>query len=184
MDVQRKKIGIVDTTLRDAHQCLWATRMKTAHMLPVAEAMDKAGFAQIDLVAPIQFDVSVRYLKEDPWERVRLMRSKVQNTPLRFLVRSKNLMTFDTLPDDILELWVERAVANGFRIVGAFDGLNDVENILASTRVAKRLGSRRSAPCRTRSALSIRTSCTSRPRANWYRARPSTGSCSRTPLAC
>lgn len=140
MDVQRKKIGIVDTTLRDAHQCLWATRMKTAHMLPVAEAMDKAGFAQIDLVAPIQFDVSVRYLKEDPWERVRLMRSKVQNTPLRFLVRSKNLMTFDTLPDDILELWVERAVANGFRIVGAFDGLNDVENILASTRVAKRLG--------------------------------------------
>ena len=178
MDVQRKKIGIVDTTLRDAHQCLWATRMKTAHMLPVAEAMDKAGFAQIDLVAPIQFDVSVRYLKEDPWERVRLMRSKVQNTPLRFLVRSKNLMTFDTLPDDILELWVERAVANGFRIVGAFDGLNDVENILASTRVAKRLGSRRSAPCRTRSALSIRMSCTSRPRASWYRARPSTGSCS------
>ena len=121
MDVQRKKIGIVDTTLRDAHQCLWATRMKTAHMLPVAEAMDKAGFAQIDLVAPIQFDVSVRYLKEDPWERVRLMRSKVQNTPLRFLVRSKNLMTFDTLTT----FWScgSRAVANGFRIVGAFDGL-------------------------------------------------------------
>ena len=79
MDVQRKKIGIVDTTLRDAHQCLWATRMKTAHMLPVAEAMDKAGFAQIDPVAPIQFDVSVRYLKEDPWERVRLMRSKAEH---------------------------------------------------------------------------------------------------------
>jgi len=137
-----RTIGIIDTTLRDAHQCLWATRMTTPHMLPVAERMDHAGFEQIDLAGPIQFDVCVRYLKEDPWERVRLMRERVRRTPLRALVRSKNLMTFDMLPDDILELWVERLVANGFRVVGAFDGLNDVQNVLLSTRMAKKLGAR------------------------------------------
>src|SRR5215217_2191290 len=133
-------IAIVDQTFRDAHQCLWATRMRTAHMLPVAERMDRCGFAQIDLAGTIQFDVCVRYLKEDPWLRVRLVRERVQNTPLRALVRSKNIVSFDILPDDIIELWVERLVANGFRVVGAFDGLNDVDNMLTSINVAKRLG--------------------------------------------
>jgi oxaloacetate decarboxylase alpha subunit len=109
-------------------------------MLPVAERMDHAGFAQIDLMGTIQFDVCVRYLKENPWERVRLMRAKCRNTPLRALVRSKNIISFDVVPDDIVELWVERLVANGFRVVGAFDGLNDVDNMLTSIRVAKRLG--------------------------------------------
>ncbi|MEW5888957.1 MAG: pyruvate carboxylase subunit B [Pseudomonadota bacterium] len=135
-----KEVRIIDTTLRDAHQCLWATRMTTAHMLPVAERMDRAGFAQIDLAGTIQFDVCVRYLKEDPWERVRLMRQRVQRTPLRALVRSKNIVAFDVLPDDIIELWVERLVANGFRVVGCFDGLNDVDNMLCTTEVARRLG--------------------------------------------
>jgi oxaloacetate decarboxylase alpha subunit len=134
------EIKVIDTTLRDAHQCLWATRMTTAHMLPVAERMDRCGFAQIDLAGTIQFDVCVRYLKENPWERVRRMRAKVVNTPLRSLVRSKNIVSFDVLPDDIIELWVERLVANGFRVIGAFDGLNDVDNILASVGVAKKLG--------------------------------------------
>lgn len=135
-----QSVGVIDTTLRDAHQCLWATRMTTAMMLPVARRMDRCGFAQIDLAGTIQFDVCVRFLKENPWQRVRLMREHVLNTPLRALVRSKNLISFDILPDDIIELWVERLVANGFRVVGAFDGLNDVENMLASIDVAKRLG--------------------------------------------
>lgn len=135
-----REIKVIDTTLRDAHQCLWATRMRTVHMLPVAEQMDWAGFTQIDLAGTIQFDVCVRYLKEDPWERVRLMRARCRNTPLRALVRSKNIISFDVLPDDIVELWVERLVANGFRVVGAFDGLNDVDNMLTSIRVAKKLG--------------------------------------------
>ncbi len=135
-----KSIGIIDTTLRDAHQSLWATRMTTAHMLPVAGKLDRAGFDQIDLAGTIQFDVAVRYLKEDPWERVRMVRELVRETPLRSLVRSRNLVAFDVLPDDIIELWVERLVANGFRVVGTFDGLNDIENIVASTRVAHRLG--------------------------------------------
>lgn len=137
-----RKIRVIDTTLRDAHQCLWATRMRTEHMLPVAEKMDRAGFAQIDLAGTIQFDVCVRYLKEDPWQRVRLMREKCQNTPLRSLIRSKNLVSFDVVPDDIVELWVERLVANGFGVVGAFDGLNDVDNMLTSINVARRLGAK------------------------------------------
>jgi len=136
----RPPVEVIDTTLRDAHQCLWATRMTTAHMLPVAERMDRAGFAQIDLAGAIQFDVCVRYLKENPWDRVRLMRERVQRTPLRSLIRSKNLIAFEMLPDDIVELWVERLVANGFRVVGSFDGLNDVDNMLASIRPARKLG--------------------------------------------
>jgi oxaloacetate decarboxylase alpha subunit len=135
-----RRIGVIDTTLRDAHQCLWATRMTTGMMLPVVERMDQIGFDQIDLAGTVQFDVCVRYLKENPWERVRLMRERVARTPLRALVRSRNIMSFDFVPDDAIELWVERLVANGFRVVGAFDGLNDIENMLPTLAPAKRLG--------------------------------------------
>src|ERR1700756_1425110 len=76
------EIAVVDQTLRDAHQCLWATRMRTAHMLPVAEWMDRIGFQRIEVIAAIQFDVCVRFLKEDPWQRVRLMRERITRTPL------------------------------------------------------------------------------------------------------
>src|SRR5213075_1464639 len=99
-------IAVVDQTLRDAHQCLWATRMTTAHMLPIAGHMDRIGFQRIDLAGTIQFDVCVRYLKEDPWERMRLMRQRITNTPLSSFTRSKNLVSFDVVPDDIVELWV------------------------------------------------------------------------------
>ncbi len=135
-----REIPVVDTTLRDAHQCLWATRMTTAHMLPIAEQMDRAGFQRIDLAGTIQFDVCIRYLKEDPWERVRLMRQRITRTPLSSFTRSKNLVSFDVVPDDIVALWVERLVANGFREVGSFDGLNDVDNMLATLDVVGSLG--------------------------------------------
>ncbi len=137
-----REVAVVDTTLRDAHQCLWATRMTTAHMLPIAERMDRIGLARIDLAGTIQFDVCVRYLKEDPWERMRLMRQRITRTPLSSFTRSKNLVAFDVLPDDIVELWVERLVANGFREIGTFDGLNDVDNMLTTINVARRLGVR------------------------------------------
>jgi oxaloacetate decarboxylase (Na+ extruding) subunit alpha len=135
-----REIPVVDTTLRDAHQCLWATRMTTAHMLPIAGHMDRAGFQRIDLAGTIQFDVCIRYLKENPWERIRLMRQRVTHTPLSSFTRSKNLVSFDVVPDDIVALWVERLVANGFREVGSFDGLNDVDNMLATIDVARSLG--------------------------------------------
>jgi len=137
-----RDVAIIDTTLRDAHQCLWATRMTTAHMLPIAGHMDRIGFQRIDLAGTIQFDVCVRYLKEDPWERMRLMRQRITNTPLSSFTRSKNLVSFDVVPDDIVELWVERLVANGFREVGTFDGLNDVDNMLVTINAARRLGVR------------------------------------------
>lgn len=137
-----KQIGIIDTTLRDAHQCLWATRMTTAHMLPVLERMGRTGFTSIDLMGAIQFDVCVRYLKEDPWERVRLAHRTAPNAPFRTLIRSKNIISFDVLPDDIVDLWVERLHANGFRVIGSFDGLNDVDNIAGGLKLAKKLGAR------------------------------------------
>jgi oxaloacetate decarboxylase (Na+ extruding) subunit alpha len=134
------RIDIVDTTLRDAHQCLWATRMTTAHMLPIAEIMDRIGFQRIDLIAAIQFDVCVRFLREDPWERVRMMRKLIANTPLSSFTRSRNLVSFAIAPDDVVALWVERLVANGLREIGSFDGLNDVDSMLATINVARRLG--------------------------------------------
>ena len=94
-----QEIKIIDTTLRDAHQCLWATRMTTAMMLPVAERMDRCGFETIDLVSAIQFDVAIRYLKENPWERIRLMRERVRNTRMQSAMRSKSLMSFDVQPE-------------------------------------------------------------------------------------
>lgn len=136
------EIAVVDQTFRDAHQCLWATRMTTAHMLPVAELMDRVGFQRIEAIAAIQFDVCVRFLKEDPWQRVRLLRERIKRTRLSSFLRSKNLVSFDFVPDDIVAFWVERLVANGIRDIGSFDGLNDVDNMLAALDVARQLGAR------------------------------------------
>ena len=137
-----RKISVVDTTLRDAHQCLWATRMTTAHMIPVAEDMDRIGFERIDIAGTIQFDVCVRFLKENPWERIRQMRKRIVHTPMSSFTRSKSIMSFDFVPDDIVELWVERLVANGVREIGTFDGLNDVDNMLVTIHAARKCGVR------------------------------------------
>ena len=138
----KRSISVVDTTLRDAHQCLWATRMTTAHMLPIADKMDNIGFERLDIAGTIQFDVCVRFLKENPWERLRLMREKLQKTPMSSFTRSKSIMSFDFVPDDIVELWVERLVANGCREIATFDGLNDVDNMLVTIDAARKLGVR------------------------------------------
>lgn len=137
-----REIRIIDTTLRDAHQCLWATRMRTAHMLPVLGTYDRLDFESVDLMGTIQFDVATRFLQEDPWERVRLVHRGAPHTKFRSLVRSKNIVSFDFLPDDVVDLWIERLYANGFRVIGSFDGLNDVDNIAPGLRRAKQLGAR------------------------------------------
>lgn len=137
---KKKEIRVIDTTLRDAHQCLWATRMRTEHMLPVLSDFDNAGFESVDLMGTIQFDVCVRYLKEDPWERVRRVHQGAPNTRFRSLIRSKNIASFDFFPDDVLDLWVDTLYENGFRVIGAFDGLNDVDNIADSLKRAKQRG--------------------------------------------
>jgi oxaloacetate decarboxylase (Na+ extruding) subunit alpha len=136
----RREIKIIDTTLRDAHQSIWATRMRTEHIEQMAADFDKVGYEHVDLVAPIQFDVAVRYLKEDPWERVRRAHELAPNTKFRALIRSRNIAAFDFLPDDVIMAWVERLYANGFRVIGSFDGLNDIDNIAPGLRHAKQLG--------------------------------------------
>ena len=137
-----REMRFMDTTLRDGHQCLWATRMTTAMMLPVADKLDRAGFEVIDLMSGVQFDVAIRHLKENPWERIRLMRERVTRTPLQANLRSKSVLSFDMLPDDINALWIERLIANGIRSVRAFDALNDIDNIADSLQLVKKLGAR------------------------------------------
>lgn len=133
-------IGIIDTTFRDAQQCLWTTRMTAGMMLPIAERMDRAGFEMIDFMAPVQFDVCVRYLKENPWEKARLLKDRLPNTPLRSYCRSKSLIGFSLAPDDMVEMWMERLAANGFSVVGTLDALFDVDNMAVSIRHGKKLG--------------------------------------------
>src|SRR6516164_8678856 len=99
-----RTIQLVDVTLRDAHQCLWATRMTTAMMAQLAPRLDRAGFEAIELRGGAVFDVCVRYLREDPWERMRIVSSWVTKTPLIVMTRGQSLFTFEFFPDDIVEL--------------------------------------------------------------------------------
>jgi len=136
-----REVRIMDTTLRDAHQSLWATRMTTAMMLSVAERMDRMGFEAIDLsIGGAHVDVSVRYLKENPWERVRLLCKHIHRTPLYGTVRSKSGAAFDVVPNDIPLLWIERLIANGMRRFRIYDALADLDNIVYLLKYAKELG--------------------------------------------
>ena len=136
-----REIKIIDTTLRDAHQCLWATRMTTAMMLSAAERMDRIGFEAIDLpCGAAHIDVTVRYLKENPWEKVRSLCQKISRTPMYGAVHSRSGVGFGVVPDDIGLLWIERLIANGMRRVRIFDPLADLDNIVCLLKRAKELG--------------------------------------------
>ncbi len=137
---QGRRIGLVDVTLRDAHQCLWATRMTTAMMAETAPLLDRAGFDAIDLVGGAVFDVCVRYLREDPWERMRILSQWVTETPLVVMTRSQSLFTFEFFPDDIVALTAERIRANGMRWHTPYDALNDVRNLEVSIRASREVG--------------------------------------------
>ena len=133
-------IRLIDVTLRDAHQCLWATRMTTAMMRDVAPLLDRAGFEAIDLVGGAVFDVAVRYLRENPWERMRILSEWVTETPLIVHHRGQSLFTFEFFADDVVELTAERIAANGIRYHTTYDALNDVRNLEVPVRAAKRAG--------------------------------------------
>jgi oxaloacetate decarboxylase alpha subunit len=135
-----KKIKLIDVTLRDAHQSLWATRMTTAMMKEVVPLLDRAGFEAIDLVGGAVFDVAVRYLREDPWERMRILSSWVEKTPLIVHTRGQSLFTFEFFSDDIVELTAERIFANGIRYHTLYDPLNDIRNLEIPIRAARRVG--------------------------------------------
>lgn len=135
-----RAIRLIDVTLRDAHQCLWATRMTTAMMKDIAPRLDAAGFEAIDLVGGAVFDVCVRYLREDPWERMRILNKWIKKTPLIIHTRGQSLFTFEFFADDVVELAAERFSANGMRYHTVYDALNDVRNLEIPIRSARRLG--------------------------------------------
>ena len=134
------RIGVTDTTLRDAHQSLWATRMHTEDMVPILDRLDRVGYRSLEVWGGATFDVCLRYLNEDPWERLRTMAKHVQNTPLQMLLRGQNLLGYKHYPDDIVERFVNRAVANGIKIIRIFDALNDIENLRFPIQAARRAG--------------------------------------------
>jgi oxaloacetate decarboxylase alpha subunit len=138
--MSKRTVRLVDVTLRDAPQCLWATRMTTAMMADIAPRLDRAGFEAIDLVGGAVFDVCVRYLHEDPWERMRILSSWVKETPLIVMTRSQSLFTFEFFPDDIVALTAERIFANGIRYHTPYDALNDMRNLEVPVHAAKKVG--------------------------------------------
>ncbi len=135
-----RKVKLIDVTLRDAHQCLWATRMTTAMMKDIAPRLDAAGFEAIDLVGGAVFDVMVRYLREDPWERMRILNKWVTKTPLIIHTRGQSLFTFEFFADDVVELAAERFAANGMRYHTPYDALNDMRNLEIPIKAAKKHG--------------------------------------------
>ena len=135
-----KNIRLIDVTMRDAHQCLWATRMTTAMMKDIAPKLDNAGFEAIDLVGGAVFDVCVRFLREDPWERMRILNKWVTKTPLIIHTRGQSLFTFEFFADDVVELSAERFAANGMRYHTVYDPLNDMRNLKIPIQAARKLG--------------------------------------------
>lgn len=135
-----KKIGITDTTLRDAHQSLLATRMKIKDMLPIAEKMDKMGFHSLEVWGGATFDTCMRYLNEDPWDRLDLLKKAIPNTPLQMLLRGQNILGYKHYADDVVEAFVKKAVEHGIDIIRIFDALNDLRNLEKSVAVAKESG--------------------------------------------
>jgi pyruvate carboxylase subunit B len=135
-----KVVNIVDTTLRDAHQSLLATRLKTEDMVPILDKIDRAGFYSLEVWGGATFDVAMRYLREDPWERLRTIREGVRKTKLQMLLRGQNLVGYRHYPDDVVDKFVELAHRNGIDIFRVFDALNDVRNLVRSIKKAKSVG--------------------------------------------
>ena len=137
-----RRLQVFDTTLRDGHQCLWATRMPTAMMLPVIETFDRTGYGAIELMGNVHFDTCVRYLRENPFERLREVKKRLVRTPLQGFIRSACVLGFDIKPADINRLWVDVLLRNGTDRLLAFDGLHDFDNTAPYLRYAKENGAR------------------------------------------
>ena len=136
----QKKITVTDTILRDAHQSLLATRMRTEDMLPICDKLDRVGYWSLEVWGGATFDACVRFLKEDPWERLRQLRKALPNTRLQMLLRGQNLLGYRHYSDDVVEAFVERAAANGTDVFRIFDAMNDVRNLETAIRAVKASG--------------------------------------------
>ena len=134
----KKPIKITETILRDAHQSLIATRMTTEQMLPIIDKMDKVGYHAVECWGGATFDASLRFLKEDPWERLRKLRDGFKNTKLQMLFRGQNILGYNHYADDVVEYFVQKSIANGIDIIRIFDCLNDIRNLKTAVDAANR----------------------------------------------
>ena len=135
-----KKLKITETVLRDAHQSLLATRMPLSDMLPILPELDKIGFYSLECWGGATFDACLRFLDEDPWERLRTLRKECPNTKLQMLFRGQNMLGYRHYADDVLEYFVQKSVANGIDIIRIFDALNDIKNLETAVKAAKKEG--------------------------------------------
>lgn len=133
-------IKITETALRDGHQSLIATRLTTNEILPILEKMDKAGYYALEVWGGATFDACLRFLNEDPWERLREIRKVVKNTKLQMLLRGQNLLGYKHYADDVVETFIKKSVENGIDIIRVFDALNDLRNLETSIKVIKKTG--------------------------------------------
>lgn len=134
----KRPVKITETILRDAHQSLIATRMSTEQMLPVVEKMDKVGYHAVECWGGATFDASLRFLKEDPWERLRKLRAGFKNTKLQMLFRGQNILGYRHYADDVVEYFVQKSIANGIDIIRIFDALNDIRNLECAVKATNK----------------------------------------------
>ncbi len=134
----KKPVKITETILRDAHQSLIATRMTTEQMLPIIDKMDKVGYHAVECWGGATFDASLRFLKEDPWERLRKLRDGFKNTKLQMLFRGQNILGYRHYADDVVEYFVQKSIANGIDIIRIFDALNDIRNLECAVKATNK----------------------------------------------
>ncbi len=140
MDNVKKPVKIMETVLRDGHQSLAATRMRASDMVEELELLDDVGYHALECWGGATFDSCLRFLDEDPWERLRTMKKHCKKTPLQMLLRGQNILGYNHYADDVVEEFVDRSVANGIDIIRIFDALNDVRNLECAMKAAKKSG--------------------------------------------
>src|SRR5574344_352955 len=136
----KPRIRFTDTTLRDAHQSLWATRLRTDDILAIAGAVDDAGYYSLECWGGATFDVCLRFLRENPWERLRQIKAACKKTPLQMLLRGQNILGYKHYPDDVVERFIALACENGMDIFRIFDALNDSRNLECAIKAVKKYG--------------------------------------------
>ena len=132
------KIGITETILRDAHQSLIATRMSTEEILPIVAKLDQVGYHSLEAWGGATFDACLRFLNEDPWERLRKIKNAAKKTPLQMLFRGQNVLGYRHYADDVVEYFVQKSIANGVNILRIFDALNDIRNLETAVKASKK----------------------------------------------
>ena len=139
-EIKKKPVGITETILRDAHQSQIATRMTTEQMLPIIDKMDQVGYHSVECWGGATFDACLRFLKEDPWERLRKLRDGFKHTKLQMLLRGQNILGYRHYADDVVEYFVQKSIANGIDIIRIFDAFNDLRNLETSVKACKKEG--------------------------------------------